>query len=128
MLFSEYDRRLFHHHIYPFQYHVELSHPLKYWEDLADYDPVTTAENLTHPMMILQGERDYQVTITEDYIRWQQTFTGNPKVTLKTYESLNHLFISGSGTPTNEEYNNPGNVAEQVITDIADWIKQYSLG
>jgi len=100
-----------------------LNAPLAYWEYLSDYDPVSTSENLTIPMLILQGERDYQVTMESDYVKWENTFYNNEKITLKSYESLNHLFISGSGQPTNTEYNDPGNVDEQVINDIATWIK-----
>ena len=100
-----------------------LNAPLAYWEYLADYDSVSIAENLTIPMLILQGERDYQVTIEYDFVKWENTFYNSENVTLKSYESLNHLFISGSGQPTNTEYNNPGNVDEQVINDIATWIK-----
>jgi len=100
-----------------------INAPLAYWEYLADYDPVSTAENLTIPMLIMQGERDYQVTIEYDFVKWENTFYNNEKITLKSYESLNHLFIFGTGQPTNTEYNNPGNVDEQVINDIATWIK-----
>jgi len=100
-----------------------LNAPLAYWEYLADYDPVSTAENLTISMLILQGERDYQVTMESDFVKWENASYNSENVTLKSYESLNHLFISGSGQPTNTEYNNPGNVAEQVINDIATWIK-----
>jgi hypothetical protein len=35
---------------------------------------------------------------------------------------LNHLFISGTGKSTPEEYSLPGHVAEEVIQDIAAWI------
>jgi dienelactone hydrolase len=102
---------------------LALNAPLAYWEYLADYDPVSTAENLTIPMLILQGKRDYQVTMEDDFIKWENTFYNSENVTLKSYESLNHLFISGSGQPTNAEYNTPGNIDEQVISDIAAWIK-----
>ena len=68
--------------------------PKSYWADLAEYDPVATAKTLHIPMLILQGLRDYQVTM-EDFSRWNQTFYGNQNVTLKTYPSLNHLFIAG---------------------------------
>jgi len=97
--------------------------PKSYWADLAGYDPVTTAKTLRIPMLILQGLRDYQVTI-KDFSRWNQTFHGNQSVTLKTYPSLNHLFIVGTGVPTNNEYLIPGHIDEQVILDITTWITQ----
>jgi fermentation-respiration switch protein FrsA (DUF1100 family) len=98
--------------------------PRSYWADLATYDPVATAETLHVPMLILQGLRDYQVTM-EDFARWNSTFSGNPQVTLKTYPSLNHLFIPGTGVPTNAEYLVEGHVAEQVVNDIASWIQSH---
>ena len=73
-------------------------------------------------MLILQGERDYQVTIEGDFINWNNTFYDNELVSLKTYETLNHLFISGSGPPNNTEYLTEGHVSREVIIDIANWI------
>jgi len=96
--------------------------PGSYWRDLATYDPVLTAQTLHIPMFILQGLRDYQVTL-EDFARWNQTFSGNNMVTLRTYPSLNHLFIPGTGVPSSAEYQIPGHVAEQVINDTAAWIR-----
>jgi len=98
-----------------------LGAPKAYWVDLSTYDPVATAETLHLRMLILQGLRDYQVTM-EDFSRWNSTFSGNPRVTLKTYLSLNHLFISGVGQPTNTEYLVEGHVAEQVVKDISSWV------
>jgi hypothetical protein len=52
--------------------------------------------------------------------------SGQPKVTLKTYPDLNHLFISGDGKSTPDEYQTPGNVAPAIIQDMANWIRQQS--
>jgi dienelactone hydrolase len=99
-----------------------LGAPKSYWADLAEYDPVITAQSLHIPLLILQGKRDYQVTMT-DFARWNETFFGNASVTLKTYPSLNHFFIAGTGVPTNAEYLIEGHVAEEVVSDISFWIK-----
>ena len=99
-----------------------LGAPKAYWADLATYDPAVTAQSLHIPLLILQGMRDYQVTMT-DFARWNETFFGRPSVTLKAYPTLNHLFITGSGVPTNAEYSVEGHVAEEVVADIAAWIK-----
>jgi len=101
-----------------------LGAPGSYWRDLATYDPVTTAQTLRIPMLILQGLRDYQVTM-EDFTRWNQTFSGDSMATLKTYPSLNHLFIAGVGIPSNMEYQIPGHVAAQVVADTAAWIATH---
>ncbi|HIH28384.1 MAG TPA: alpha/beta fold hydrolase, partial [Thermoplasmata archaeon] len=98
--------------------------PKSYWVDLAAYTPMDTAQLLDLPLFILQGERDYQVTMV-DYVRWNETFSNDPLVTLKTYPSLNHLFITGTGIPTNTEYLVEGHVAEEVILDITSWITTH---
>ncbi|DAC72595.1 MAG TPA: hypothetical protein DSN98_04475 [Thermoplasmata archaeon] len=99
-----------------------LGAPKSYWADLATYDPVVVARSLHIPLLILQGKRDYQVTMT-DFARWNETFFGNASVTLKTYPSLNHFFIAGTGVSSNADYLIAGHVDEQVISDIASWIK-----
>lgn len=98
-----------------------LGAPKSYWADLATYDPVSTAQSLHIPMLILQGKRDYQVTMT-DFSRWNETFSENQSVNLKTYSSLNHFFIAGTGVPSNAEYLLEGHVDAEIISDIATWI------
>jgi uncharacterized protein len=104
------------------QSEVILGAPKAYWVDLATYDPVETALMVHKPMLILQGERDYQVTMT-DFARWSNAFWNDATVTLKTYPSLNHFFVAGSGVPTDAEYLVEGHVSEEIITDITSWIK-----
>lgn len=96
-----------------------------YWADLMDYDPVKKARDLSLPMLILQGGRDYQVTM-EDFREWEEGLAGQDRVCLKFYLDLNHLFISGTGKSTPDEYTKPGNVAQVVIEDIAEWVKSQS--
>jgi dienelactone hydrolase len=95
--------------------------PASYWLDLRGYDPPEAAKELKQPLLILQGERDYQVTM-EDFKRWTAALATRSKVTLKSYPSLNHLFITGTGASTPSEYLQTGHVAEVVVQDIAAWI------
>jgi fermentation-respiration switch protein FrsA (DUF1100 family) len=99
-----------------------LGAPKSYWIYLSTYDPVVTAQSLRIPMLILQGKRDYQVTMI-DFARWNNTFSKRASVTLLTYQLLNHFFIAGTGVPNNSEYLIEGHVAEEVILDIGVWIK-----
>jgi hypothetical protein len=73
-------------------------------------------------VLILQGEWDYQVTMTDDFSKWKAALASTPTVTLKTYPALNHLLIPGSGPSLPAEYLAAGHVAEAVIRDIAAWI------
>lgn len=102
-----------------------LGAPVSYWLDLRGYDPAEAAKSLKQPMLILQGERDYQVT-ADDFRRWKAALSAKPNVEFKSYPKLNHLFIEGSGKSSPAEYNTPGHVAEAVINDIADWIRKTS--
>lgn len=97
--------------------------PPAYWLDLRGYKPAKTAKELEKPLLILQGERDYQVTM-EDYKLWQEALKDKENVIFKTYPALNHLFISGEGKSSPDEYSIPGHVSEEVIKDISGWIKK----
>jgi fermentation-respiration switch protein FrsA (DUF1100 family) len=96
-----------------------------YWFYLNDYNQVATAQAIEMPMLILQGERDYQVLAEKDFTGWQTGLQGKPNVTFILYPDLNHLFIQGTGKSTPDEYNFPGHVSQQVIDDIVSWIEQY---
>lgn len=94
----------------------------KYWEDLLDYDPLKVARSLEIPILILQGARDYQVTI-KDFEMWKEALSEKQNVSFKFYEKLNHLFMPGEGPSTPYEYQKPNNIPEEVIEDIVQWIK-----
>ncbi len=96
---------------------VVLGLPSAYFLDLKSYDPVASAKRLGLPLLILQGQRDIQVTM-KDYDRWK---AGVP-ATFHTYPKLNHLFMAGEGPGSPAEYRRPANVAPEVIDDIAKWI------
>jgi dienelactone hydrolase len=96
--------------------------PASYWVDLKGYDPAAAAKKLGIPILILQGERDYQATMT-DFALWK-TAVGTAKgVVMKSYPSLNHLFVAGEGKSLPAEYSKPGHVAPPVIEDIANFVK-----
>ena len=65
-----------------------------YWEYLAGYNQLEKAKNLTIPILLLQGKRDYQVTYEDDYTLWNSYIGNNSNVDLISYDSLNHLFIT----------------------------------
>ena len=98
------------------------SAPASYWLDLRGYDPTAAAMQVKAPMLIMQGGRDYQVTPAE-LEKWKAALAARRDVTFRSYPTLNHLFIAGSGPSVPAEYKVPGHVAEEVIIDIANWIQ-----
>jgi len=102
---------------------LPLGLPAAYWISLSKIKPAQTAAQLDLPMLILQGGRDYQV-VQKDFDGWAQVLKDREDVKIKLYEKLNHLFISGDGPSTPDEYMKPGHVDPQVIKDIAEWVNE----
>jgi uncharacterized protein len=100
---------------------ILLGLPVEYYINLKGYDPPSEARRLGIPMLFLQGERDFQVTM-EDLNLWKAGLSGAKNVRFQTYVTLNNLFIAGEGPPSPAEYRKPGNVAAAVIDDIAGWV------
>jgi len=95
-----------------------MNAPQAYWQDWAGRDGVAMAKKLKRPILILRGDRDYQVAV-EDVEAWKKVLAGTPHVEFVALPGLNHLFILGSGKPGPAEYDVPGHVEPVVIERIA---------
>lgn len=99
-----------------------LGVPASYWLALNEYDMLSQVKDIYKPLLILQGERDYQVTMT-DYELWKAQTSDMANVICKSYPALNHILVAGEGKSTPSEYYIAGSVDEQVLNDISEWIK-----
>ncbi len=99
--------------------------PGSYFLDLRDYRPAEVAAQLQIPILVLQGGRDYQVT-TQDYDLWKAALAKDPRATFKFYPELTHLFMTGkgSGPGSPADYSVVGHVSDEVVQDIAQWVKR----
>jgi uncharacterized protein len=96
--------------------------PVNFKKQLANYDPVAVALKTETPLLILQGERDYQVTM-KDFEGWQSGASkSKQKWQTKSYPALNHLFLPGEGKSQPAEYATPGRIPAQIFDDLAAWI------
>ena len=86
-----------------------------------EYHQTEAAKRLKRPIFILQGERDYQVSM-KDFEGWKTALQGRPKTAFRSYPSLNHLFIEGEGKSTPLEYQTEGHVAKEILDDISSFI------
>lgn len=94
-----------------------------YMSDLKDYNPVDTAKNMDKLVMVAQGLRDYQVT-QADYDAWFKAYGNADNWTFHTYPKANHIFMDGEGKASSADYDKKGEVNDDFIKDIVNFIKQ----
>ena len=92
-----------------------------YWKWLAEYDQLKMAEDITKPVLVLQGEEDWQVTM-KDFGIWQEAFGDKDNWTLISYPGLIHSMTHGVMNDVSMNYMRAEKVDEKVISDIAAFI------
>jgi uncharacterized protein len=96
-----------------------------YFKEMAEHPSSNYLRNLDKPVFILQGEKDVQAKVEEDFEGYKKILGDKRNATFKLYPNLNHLFmpsIYGSILKAQKEYKVAQNVENQVINDISDWI------
>jgi hypothetical protein len=93
-----------------------------YIEDIDRRDAPAAAAALGVPILILQGERDYQVTV-EDARLLEERFReeGVKDVEARIFPGLGHLFIPVDAAVP-EAYQVAGSLSGEVIDAMADWM------
>ncbi|MFO7881256.1 MAG: DUF3887 domain-containing protein [Kosmotogaceae bacterium] len=96
-----------------------------YYYDTDNYQTMVSLENFNKPVLILQGEEDFQTLIEKDFYVLKDKFSDRKNFTFKSFDKLNHLFIETEPGifHTTEEYRKQGFVDEKVIETIVNWIK-----
>lgn len=95
--------------------------PAYWWYEQRDYVPAEFAQKQTRPMLILQGENDWQVSMKQ-YEGWKEALKARSDVSYISYPKVNHLLAEYDGLSVGMEYNNPANVSAAIIKDMAEWI------
>ena len=98
-----------------------------YWKWLAAYDILKAAEEIQEPVLLLQGEEDYQVTMT-DFAIWQKAFGDKENWRLISCPGLTHLFTPGEKNEGAAAYARSARVDERVIEEIAGFILAIGNG
>ena len=90
----------------------------------ATYDPLSTARRVHTPTLILQGESDRQVPVSEARtLAAAMRSAGNTHVTLRTFPSMNHLLVQDpSGNPLAYSELKDFNVRKDLLGTLADWL------
>jgi len=107
---------------------LPLGIPAPFWLDMRGYKPDQMAASLKMPVLVLQGEADYQVNMV-DFAGWKKSVGSKANAKLKSYPGLLHSFIDcGCKLAKPDDYAKPGNVALDVIDDIEKWVKAREGG
>ncbi|TDQ08788.1 DUF3887 domain-containing protein [Pedobacter metabolipauper] len=99
-----------------------LGLPASYWIDINNYDQVAVAKSLNKKIFVAQGALDFQVSVA-DYELWNAALAQNKNAVLKLYPQLNHLMSFQGMKGTSKQYESPASVSEDLVNDIASWIK-----
>ena len=101
---------------------------LYYFKEMGEHSAADYLEKLEKPILIMQGEKDFQATVEKDFEAYKQLLLYKSNITFRLYENLNHAFVPsvyGNIMKAKQEYNNEQHIGEDVIADIANWIKNY---
>ncbi|OJD65535.1 hydrolase [Bacillus albus] len=101
----------------------QLGSPV-YWDSIRKIKAAEMSQKQKTPLLVLQGERDYQVQSKIEIPLWKEQLKERDNVDFRLYPKLNHFFTEGDGELSKpDEYYNPSNIPEYVINDIATWVQ-----
>lgn len=96
-----------------------------YFKEMNEHPASDYLSVIKKPVLILQGEKDFQVSVEKDFDLYKQILADKPNVTFKLYTGLNHLFMKsvyGTVKEYKKEYKIPSKVDINVLSDMAQWI------
>ena len=98
---------------------------LYYFKEMGEHHSINYLKSLDKPLLIMQGDKDFQVTVEKDFNLYKEILKDKANVTFKLYENLNHAFVPsvyGNIMKARKEYNVKQHICDYVIDDIASWI------
>ena len=98
---------------------------LYYFKEMGEHPTSGYLLATVKPILIMQGEKDFQATAEKDFAAYKQLLAGRSNVTFRLYENLSHAFVPsvyGDIMKAKQEYNVEQHISEEVIADIANWI------
>lgn len=99
-----------------------------YFKEMEEHPAINYLKATSKPILILQGDKDFHVSVEKDFILYQQLLAGKGNVSFKLYPGLNHMFMKsvyGTIKEFKKEYKIPSKVDFHVLEDIAEWILSH---
>ena len=98
---------------------------LYYFKEMGEHAAPDYLAACEKPILIMQGEKDFQATAEKDFAAYQQLLAGKEQVSFRLYPGLNHAFVPsvfGDIMKAKQEYAVEQHIGKEVILGIADWI------
>ena len=98
---------------------------LYYFKEMGEHPAPGFLKLSRKPLLILQGEKDFQASASVDFAGYQTLLEGHDNATFKLYPGLNHAFVPALSDDINKarkEYAEERHIGDEVIGDIARWI------
>lgn len=101
---------------------------LYYFREMGDRPVSRYLENLTKPILVMQGGKDFQVKADVDFAMYKELLSDHPDAAFRLYDDLNHCFVPsvyGRIDKAKQEYAVEQHIGDDVISDMADWIHRH---
>ena len=99
---------------------------LYYFKEMGEHPVEEYLKRLTKPILVMQGEKDFQVKADVDFAAYKEMLADHPDASFRLYDNLNHCFVPsvyGRIDKAKQEYAVEQHIGDDVISDIASWIK-----
>lgn len=98
---------------------------LYYFREMGEHPVMSYLEKTDKPVLIMQGEKDFQCRADIDYKAFEDALKDHDNVTFRLYPGLNHVFTVSLGYDNSKamkEYGKKRRIPSDVSDDIAAWI------
>ena len=91
------------------------------------YDPSTTITKLKTPVLAMNGEKDVQVSASENLAGFKKylTLAGNKDFKIVSFPGLNHMFQTANTGSPSEYVMIEETIAPAALKVMTDWIKEH---
>ncbi len=100
---------------------------LYYFKEMGEHPAADYLLASEKPVLIMQGDKDFQVSVEKDFNGYKELLKDRSNVTFKLYEGLNHAFVPAmydNIMKAKQEYGTERHIGSDVIGDMAGWIHQ----
>ena len=99
-----------------------------YFKEMGQRQTPEALQACEKPMLIMQGEKDAQVSVERDFMLYKTLLSDRDNVEFRLYEGLSHAFVParyGTIKDAAKEFKIEQHIGDDVIDDIAAFIGKY---